>query len=80
MALGAVQNAYLNQDTSLTCAPGTAERVDAVSYTHLDVYKRQRDLRARLRQACAQYGPHAAQPGHSRCEQLGSEVTLYVTL
>lgn len=29
MALGAVQNAYLNQDTSLTCAPGTAERVDA---------------------------------------------------
>ena len=24
-----VQNAYLNQDTSLTCAPGTAERVDA---------------------------------------------------
>lgn len=30
MALGTVQNAYLNQDTSLTCAPGTAERVDAV--------------------------------------------------
>lgn len=29
MALGIVQNAYLNQDTSLTCAPGTAERVDA---------------------------------------------------
>ena len=29
MALGTVQNAYLNQDTSLTCAPGTAERVDA---------------------------------------------------
>ena len=29
MALGAVQNAYLNQDTSFTCAPGTAERVDA---------------------------------------------------
>ncbi len=29
MALGMVQNAYLNQDTSLTCAPGTAERVDA---------------------------------------------------
>ena len=28
MALGTVQNAYLNQDTSLTCAPGTAERVD----------------------------------------------------
>ena len=26
MALGTVQNAYLNQDTSLTCAPGTAER------------------------------------------------------
>lgn len=30
MALGTVQNAYLSQDTSLTCAPGTAERVDAV--------------------------------------------------
>ena len=30
MALGTVQNAYLNQDTSLTCAPGTAEKVDAV--------------------------------------------------
>ena len=30
MALGTVQNAYLNQDTSLTCAPGTAERVDEV--------------------------------------------------
>lgn len=30
MALGTVQNAYLNQDTSLTCAPGTAERVDAI--------------------------------------------------
>lgn len=29
MALGTVQNAYLNQDMSLTCAPGTAERVDA---------------------------------------------------
>ena len=29
MALGTVHNAYLNQDTSLTCAPGTAERVDA---------------------------------------------------
>lgn len=29
MALGTVPNAYLNQDTSLTCAPGTAERVDA---------------------------------------------------
>lgn len=28
MALGAVQNSYLNQDISLTCAPGTAERVD----------------------------------------------------
>ena len=28
MALGTVQNAYLNQDTSLTCAPGTAEHVD----------------------------------------------------
>ena len=28
MALGTVQNAYLSQDTSLTCAPGTAERVD----------------------------------------------------
>ena len=30
MALGTVQNAYLNQDTSLPCAPGTAERVDAI--------------------------------------------------
>ena len=30
MALGTIQNAYLNQDTSLTCAPGTAERVDEV--------------------------------------------------
>ena len=30
MALGTVQNAYLNQDTSLTCAPGTAERVDTI--------------------------------------------------
>ena len=30
VALGTVQNAYLNQDTSLTCAPGTAERVDVV--------------------------------------------------
>ena len=30
MALGTVQNVYLNQDTSLTCAPGTAERVDAI--------------------------------------------------
>ncbi len=30
MALGTVQNAYLSQDTSLTCAPGTAERVDEV--------------------------------------------------
>ena len=30
MALGTVQNAYLNQDTSLTCAPGTAQRVDEV--------------------------------------------------
>ena len=30
MALGTVQNQYLNQDTSLTCAPGTAERVDAL--------------------------------------------------
>ena len=28
MALGTVQNAYLSQDTSLTCAPGTAEHVD----------------------------------------------------
>ncbi len=28
MALGTVQNQYLNQDTSLTCAPGTAEHVD----------------------------------------------------
>ena len=30
MALGTVQNQYLNQDTSLTCSPGTAERVDAL--------------------------------------------------
>ena len=30
MALGTVQNQYLNQDTSLTCAPGTAEHVDAL--------------------------------------------------
>ena len=30
MALGTVQNQYLNQDTSLTCAPGTAEQVDAM--------------------------------------------------
>ena len=30
MALGTVQNQYLNQDTSLTCAPGTAEHVDAI--------------------------------------------------
>ena len=30
MALGTVQNQYLNQDTSLTCAPGTAEQVDAL--------------------------------------------------
>ena len=30
MALGTVQNAYLNQDTSLTCAPGTAQRIDEV--------------------------------------------------
>lgn len=29
VALGTVQNQYLNQDTSLTCAPGTAEDVDA---------------------------------------------------
>ena len=29
-ALGTVQNQYLNQDTSLTCAPGTAEQVDAL--------------------------------------------------
>ena len=28
VALGTVQNPYLNSDTSLTCAPGTAERVD----------------------------------------------------
>lgn len=28
MALGTVQNPYLNQDTSLTCAPGTAEHID----------------------------------------------------
>ncbi|WP_179184945.1 ATP-dependent zinc metalloprotease FtsH [Collinsella vaginalis] len=28
VALGTVQNAYLNQDTTLTVAPGTAERVD----------------------------------------------------
>ena len=30
MALGTVQNQYLNQDSSLTCAPGTAEQVDAL--------------------------------------------------
>ena len=30
LALGTVQNQYLNQDTSLTCAPGTAEQVDAL--------------------------------------------------
>ena len=30
MALGTVQNQYLNQDTSLTCAPGTAEHVDTL--------------------------------------------------
>ena len=30
MALGTVQNQYLNQDTSLTCAPGTAEQVDVL--------------------------------------------------
>ena len=30
MALGTVQNQYLNQDTSLTCAPGTAEEVDKI--------------------------------------------------
>ena len=30
MAVGTVQNQYLNQDTSLTCAPGTAEQVDAL--------------------------------------------------
>ena len=30
MALGTVQNQYLNQDTSLTCAPGTAEQVDEI--------------------------------------------------
>ena len=30
MALGTVQTQYLNQDTSLTCAPGTAEQVDAL--------------------------------------------------
>ena len=28
VALGTVQNPYLNSDASLTCAPGTAERVD----------------------------------------------------
>ena len=30
MALGTVQNQYLNQDTSLTCAPGTAQQVDDI--------------------------------------------------
>ena len=30
MALGTVQNQYLNQATSLTCAPGTAEQVDVL--------------------------------------------------
>ena len=41
MALGTVQNAYLNQDTSLTCAPGTAERVDdAVQKVIFDAHAR----------------------------------------
>ena len=41
MALGTVQNAYLNQDTSLTCAPGTAERVDeAVQQVIADAHAR----------------------------------------
>ncbi|MBM6775881.1 ATP-dependent zinc metalloprotease FtsH [Collinsella ihumii] len=41
MALGTVQNAYLNQDTSLTCAPGTAERVDeAVQKVIADAHAR----------------------------------------
>jgi len=44
MALGTVQNAYLNQDTSLTCAPGTAERVDE------DVKKMMADAHARAMQ------------------------------
>ncbi len=35
MALGTVQNAYLNQDTSLTCAPGTAERRRGGSQAYL---------------------------------------------
>ncbi|MDY4042123.1 MAG: ATP-dependent zinc metalloprotease FtsH [Collinsella sp.] len=44
MALGTVQNAYLNQDTSLTCAPGTAERVDE------DVKQMMADAHARAMQ------------------------------
>ena len=41
MALGTVQNAYLSQDTSLTCAPGTAERVDeAVQKVIADAHAR----------------------------------------
>ena len=41
MALGTVQNAYLTQDTSLTCAPGTAERVDeAVQQVIADAHAR----------------------------------------
>lgn len=44
MALGTVQNAYLNQETSLTCAPGTAERVDE------DVKQMMADAHARAMQ------------------------------
>ena len=36
MALGTVQNPYLNQDTSLTCAPGTSEKVDAAVEKYID--------------------------------------------
>lgn len=36
MALGTVQNPYLSQESSLTCAPGTAERVDEVVKTYIE--------------------------------------------
>ena len=48
IALETVNNKYLGGDTSLACSDQTAARVDEevrrlipVSYTHLDVYKRQ---------------------------------------
>ncbi len=41
MALGTVQNPYLSQESSLTCAPGTAERVDeAVKAVIEDAHQR----------------------------------------